>query len=52
MSEYTLGAPSRKMDEFEELVYEYTSRMGLGDEGVSSIPDCDTTASPWRLVPM
>ncbi|KAJ5334092.1 hypothetical protein MYU51_004511 [Penicillium brevicompactum] len=33
MSEYTLGAPSRKLDEFEELVYEYTSRMGLGDGG-------------------
>ncbi|CAG8121669.1 unnamed protein product [Penicillium salamii] len=33
MSEYTLGAPSRKLEEFEELVYEYTTRMGLGNEG-------------------
>lgn len=34
MSEYTIGAPARKLDEFEELVYEYTNRMGLGNEEV------------------
>lgn len=33
MSGNAIGAPSRKLDEFEELVYEYTARMGLGSEG-------------------
>ncbi|KOS48335.1 hypothetical protein ACN38_g753 [Penicillium nordicum] len=32
MSGNAIGAPSRKLDEFEELVYEYTARMGLGNE--------------------
>lgn len=39
MSGNAIGAPSRKLDEFEELVYEYTARMGLGNEAVSnSVP--------------
>jgi len=25
-------APSRPLDEFEQLVYEYTLRMGLGED--------------------
>jgi hypothetical protein len=29
-----ISAPSRKLDEFEELVYEYTGRMGMGNEDV------------------
>ncbi|KAJ5881669.1 uncharacterized protein N7529_000341 [Penicillium soppii] len=33
MSDHAIGAPARKLDEFEELVYEYTGRMGLGNEG-------------------
>ncbi|CAI7615814.1 unnamed protein product [Penicillium glandicola] len=32
MSDNAIIAPSRKLDEFEELVYEYTGRMGLGNE--------------------
>jgi acyl-coenzyme A thioesterase 13 len=36
MSDHAIGAPARKLDEFEELVYEYTGRMGLGNEGVSA----------------
>jgi hypothetical protein len=36
MSGNAISAPSRKLDEFEELVYEYTARMGLGNEGVST----------------
>ncbi|KAJ5192264.1 hypothetical protein N7449_008406 [Penicillium cf. viridicatum] len=35
MSGNAIIAPSRKLDEFEELVYEYTARMGLGNEGVN-----------------
>lgn len=27
----TVLAPSRPLDEFEQLVYEYTLRMGLGE---------------------
>lgn len=46
MSEYTLGAPSRKLEEFEELVYEYTTRMGLGNEGVSTEP-----SAPYKNMP-
>lgn len=34
MSDEGIRAPARKLDEFEELVYEYTSRMGLGNEEV------------------
>lgn len=34
MSEYSIKAPERQMDEFEELVYEYSGRMGLGNEEV------------------
>ncbi|KAJ5133341.1 Thioesterase superfamily [Penicillium atrosanguineum] len=34
MSEHAIKAPARQMDEFEELVYEYTIRMGLGSEEV------------------
>lgn len=37
MPEYAIGTPSRELDEFEKLVYEYTGRMGLGNEGVSSM---------------
>lgn len=37
MSEHAIGAPARKLDEFEELVYEYTTRMGLGNEEVSTV---------------
>jgi acyl-coenzyme A thioesterase 13 len=37
MSDHAIGSPSRKLDEFEELVYEYTSRMCLGNEGVSAV---------------
>jgi hypothetical protein len=36
MSDHALGSPSRQLDEFEQLVYEYTGRMGLGNEGVSA----------------
>lgn len=36
MPNHAIGIPSRKLDEFEELVYEYTGRMGLGNEGVSA----------------
>ncbi|KAJ5243198.1 hypothetical protein PENSTE_c001G03079 [Penicillium steckii] len=32
MSEPGIQPPTRKLDEFEELVFEYTSRMGLGSE--------------------
>ncbi|CAI7676850.1 unnamed protein product [Penicillium pancosmium] len=32
MSEAGIQRPARQLDEFEELVYEYTSRMGLGNE--------------------
>lgn len=35
MSEPGIQPPTRKLDEFEELVFEYTSRMGLGSEQVS-----------------
>lgn len=28
----TVLAPSRPLDEFEQLVYEYTLRMGLGED--------------------
>jgi hypothetical protein len=34
MSDEGIRPPARKLDEFEELVYEYTSRMGLGNEEV------------------
>jgi hypothetical protein len=34
MSEAGIQRPARQLDEFEELVYEYTSRMGLGNEEV------------------
>lgn len=34
MSEHAIKPPARQMDEFEELVYEYTTRMGLGNEEV------------------
>lgn len=30
MSDEGIRAPARKLDEFEELVYNYTSRMGMG----------------------
>lgn len=35
MSEHAIRPPARQMDEFEELVYEYTTRMGLGNDEVS-----------------
>lgn len=35
MSEAGIQRPARQLDEFEELVFEYTSRMGLGNEEVS-----------------
>lgn len=38
----SVGAPSRPLDEFEQLVYEYTLRMGLEDES----PDDDPVRSP------
>ena len=38
MSEHAIGAPARKLDDFEELVYEYTTRMGLGNEEVCPAP--------------
>lgn len=34
MSEPGVSPPSRQMDEFEELVFEYTRRMGLVDNDV------------------
>lgn len=34
MSDEGIRRPARKLDEFEELVYEYTGRMGLGSEEV------------------
>ena len=37
MSQNAIGAPARQLDEFEQLVYEYTARMGLGNEEVSTI---------------
>jgi hypothetical protein len=37
MSDNAISAPSRKLDEFEQLVYEYTGRMGMGNEGVSTM---------------
>ncbi|KAJ5422307.1 Thioesterase superfamily [Penicillium cf. griseofulvum] len=33
MSDNAIGAPSRELDEFEQLVYEYAGRMGVGSEG-------------------
>lgn len=33
LSTMSVGAPSRPLDEFEQLVYEYTLRMGLGGYG-------------------
>lgn len=35
MSEAGIQRPARQLDDFEELVFEYTSRMGLGNEEVS-----------------
>ncbi|KAJ5604646.1 hypothetical protein N7510_009800 [Penicillium lagena] len=32
MSEHGIRPPSRQMDEFEEMVFEYTQRMGLGSD--------------------
>ncbi|KAJ5805108.1 hypothetical protein N7474_010995 [Penicillium riverlandense] len=32
MSENGISPPSRQMDEFEEMVFEYTRRMGLNNE--------------------
>lgn len=37
MSHNAISAPPRQLDEFEQLVYEYTARMGLGNEEVSTI---------------
>lgn len=34
MSDEGIRPPARKLDEFEELVFEYTNRMGLGNEEV------------------
>ncbi|KAJ6154178.1 hypothetical protein N7485_012547 [Penicillium canescens] len=34
MSDHAIAAPSRKLDEFEELVFQYTGRMGHGNEEV------------------
>lgn len=34
MSDEGIRPPARKLDEFEKLVYEYTSRMGLGNDEV------------------
>lgn len=34
MSESGIQPPARQLDEFEELVFEYTSRMGLGNDEV------------------
>jgi hypothetical protein len=34
MSDHAIAAPSRELDEFEELVFQYTGRMGLGNEEV------------------
>lgn len=34
MSDRAIRPPARQLDEFEELVYEYTTRMGLGNEEV------------------
>lgn len=36
MPEHAIKPPARQLDEFEELVYEYTIRMGLGSEEVRS----------------
>lgn len=36
MSEFGIQPPARELDEFEQLVFEYTSRMGLGNEKVRS----------------
>ncbi|KAJ5510111.1 Thioesterase superfamily [Penicillium expansum] len=33
MSTKAITLPSRKLDEFEELVYDYTARVGVGSEG-------------------
>ena len=39
MSENGISPPSRQMDEFEEMVFEYTRRMGLNNEEVGlSLP--------------
>ena len=41
----SVGAPSRPLDEFEELVYEYTLRMGFEDETAEG----DSVRSPLNL---
>jgi hypothetical protein len=42
MSDNAIGAPSRELDEFEQLVYEYAGRMGVGSEGVSTMCSIET----------
>ncbi|EKV19098.1 Thioesterase family protein, putative [Penicillium digitatum PHI26] len=37
MSKRAISAPSRKLGEFEELVYEYTAQAGVGNEGYTVI---------------
>jgi hypothetical protein len=46
MSDRSITAPARKLDEFEELVFEYTGRMGQGSEEV-----CATTTSRLTSTP-
>lgn len=36
MASHAISAPSRQLDEFEQLVYGYTGRMGINEE-VSSM---------------
>ena len=43
----SVGAPSRPLDEFEQLVYEYTLRMGLEDES----PEGDPVRPPSSSLP-
>ena len=46
MSDHAIAAPSRKLDEFEELVFQYTGRMGLGNEEVCAAATPTPTAKP------
>lgn len=46
MSEHAIRPPARKLSEFEELVYEYTTRMGLGNEEVRIHAPQDRISTP------